>query len=241
VGILALSAIMVGGLVVKEWPHMVKRWTNAPVESLNYRLKMNEGAYVMVGQSPWLGVGVNNSAAWLQQKEKDDGGDSFSRITGRSRFNLLLGSLQLSDEKLEQEIEALTYVAGGTMIHNIYLVTAAETGLLGLGAYLLIALRLGWIAVRTVLASHQGLGGVVALGILGAFVATYTQGFAEWVFRQTSIFYLFWTLMGLLVAINRMPVRQGEQKERRAFGLSSPCPPLPLPSRGGHSVTLIKS
>ena len=241
VGILALGVIMVGGLVVKEWPHLVKRWTGAHVESLHGRLKMNEGAYVMMGQSPWLGVGVNNSAAWLQQKEKDVGGDPFSRITGRSRFNLLLGSLQLSEEQLEQDIEALTYVEHGVMIHNIYLVTAAETGLLGLGAFLLIALRLGWIAGRTVLASHQGLGGVLALGILGTLVATYVQGLAESEIRQTPLFYLFWTLMGLLVAINRMPVRQGEQKERRVFGLSSPCPPLPLPSRGGHSVPLTNS
>ncbi|MEE8074178.1 MAG: O-antigen ligase family protein [Candidatus Binatia bacterium] len=241
VGILALGVIMVGGLVVKEWPHMVNRWTDAPVESLNSRLKMNEGAYVMMEQTPWLGVGVNNSAAWLQQKEKDDGRDSFSRITGRSRLNLLLGELQLSKEELEQDIEALTYVEHGVMIHNIYLVTAAETGLLGLGAFLLIALRLGWIAVRTVLVSHQGLGGVLALGILGGFVATYVQGLAEWEIRQTPLFYLFWTLMGLLVAINRMPARQGEQKERRTFQLSSPISALPLATRGGPSVPLTKS
>ena len=241
VGTLALCGLLMGGLVVKEWPHIAARWTNAPVGSLNSRLNMNEGAYVMVRQSPWLGVGVNNSAAWLQKKEKEVGGDPFYRITGRSRLNLMLGSLQLSEEKLEQDIEALTYVAGGTLIHNIYLVTAAETGLLGLGAFLLIALRLGWIAGRTVLASHQGLAGVLALGILGGFVATYIQGLAEWEIRQTPIFYLFWTLMGLLVAINRMPVRGNDQKERRALSLSSPCPPLSLPARGGHSIPLPKS
>ena len=211
VGILVLGALALSPVVVRKFPHIVTRWKDAPAEALYSRLKLNEGAYLMMAQSPLLGVGINNSAAWLQQKEKDVGGDPFQRITGRSRFNLVLGSLQLSAERLEQEIEALTYVEGGTLIHNIYLITAAETGLLGLGAFVLIGLRFGWIAVSATRARHPGLVGSVAVGILGGFLATYVQGLAEWEIRQTHLFYLFWTLMGLLVAIDRMPVVE-EQK-----------------------------
>ena len=75
----------------------------------------------------------------------------------------------------------------------------------------MIGLQFGWIAVNTALAKNRGLVSVLALGILGGFVATYVHGLAEWAIRQTPLFYLFWMLMGLLVAINRMRVEETDE------------------------------
>lgn len=87
--------------------------------------------------------------------------------------------------------------------HHIYWLTAAEVGYVGVAAYALILLSALLSALR--LARVKGVEGEVGVGIAAGLVVTYTQGFAEWIARQTTMAYAFWGLAA--VASGRLLAR----------------------------------
>jgi len=89
--------------------------------------------------------------------------------------------------------------------HHIYWLTAAETGYVGVTAYVLMLLTVFFSAVR--LGFRKGVEGEVGVGIAAGLLVTYMQGFAEWIARQTTMAYAFWGLAavvsGLLVSSSK--------------------------------------
>ena len=175
--VVGLSMLISLVLVLKALPLMLDRWSNAPIESLYSRLQMNQSGYLMVSQSPWLGVGLNNSAAWFAKKEKQINRED---LEGTQLFNKMLGSLQLSEDKLEKEIAPFLYAENGILIHNIYLVTAAETGIIGLIAYVLMGARFFLIGGFLALQKQEKEKSFWIVGIFAGIAAVYLQGIAEW-------------------------------------------------------------
>lgn len=202
VGVSLVGILILSGLIVKEWPHLADRWTNAPKASLTWRIKANEMAYSMIRQSPYLGIGINNSPAWLSSRANRQTNQNPSNLAKQNIFNSVLESTQTGDPNTHHLSQEILETQEGLLIHNIYLLTAVETGLLGLTAFLLIGIRLGWIAIKTITRRNKGIDLIFALGITGSLAATYLQGIAEWELRQTQIFYVFWTLMGILTGIS---------------------------------------
>ncbi len=82
--------------------------------------------------------------------------------------------------------------------HHIYWLTAAETGYVGLASYLLL---LGSVYVGALRAARRrDVRGDVAVGITVGLTATYMQGTAEWIGRQTTMAYLFWLFAAMIAA-----------------------------------------
>jgi hypothetical protein len=82
--------------------------------------------------------------------------------------------------------------------HHIYWLTAAETGYVGLAAYLIL---LGTVYVAAVRAAcERTLRGDIALGIVVGLTVTYMQGTAEWIGRQTTMAYCFWLFAAMIAA-----------------------------------------
>jgi O-antigen ligase len=87
------------------------------------------------------------------------------------------------------------------IVHNIYWLTAAETGYFGIVAY---AALLGvplFVALRCVMKHRDDVRGDVLLGIAGGLIVTYVQGKAEWIARQTTMSYLFFLMIALIAAL----------------------------------------
>jgi putative inorganic carbon (HCO3(-)) transporter len=87
--------------------------------------------------------------------------------------------------------------------HNLYLAIASEAGLLGLLIFmgLLVAVfRIGWSTLH----ANDPWSETLTIGILGSFVAVLVHGLVAWGLVTYSVFPLFWLLMGLLVALNRL-------------------------------------
>jgi hypothetical protein len=83
--------------------------------------------------------------------------------------------------------------------HHIYWLTAAETGYVGLAAFVIL---LGAVYLATLrLATRPGLRGELALGIVAGLTVTYVQGTAEWVFRQSTMSYAFWLFAAIVVGL----------------------------------------
>jgi O-antigen ligase len=87
--------------------------------------------------------------------------------------------------------------------HNLYLAIASEAGIPGLILFmgLLVAvLCVGWDTLRR----NDPWSEALAAGILGSFVAVLVHGLVAWGLLTYAVFPLFWVLVGLLVALNRL-------------------------------------
>lgn len=87
-------------------------------------------------------------------------------------------------------------------VHNVYLLVASETGLVGLGLFLLLlasAFREGLQAVRT----GDRFTSVCAIGLLAGFVVLAVSNVADEHLRTEVLYALFWLLIGLVAAARR--------------------------------------
>jgi hypothetical protein len=89
------------------------------------------------------------------------------------------------------------------LCHHIYWLTAAELGWLGLIAYLWLIAAPFWTAVRGAFRFKDDVRGDVLLGCAAGMATMHVHGLAEWIARQSSIVYIFWTVVGLTAAMSR--------------------------------------
>jgi putative inorganic carbon (HCO3(-)) transporter len=90
--------------------------------------------------------------------------------------------------------------------HNLYLALASEAGLPGLVIFLALLLVLFHVGWKTLHVNDPWLE-TITIGILGSFVAVLVHGLVAWGLVTYSVFPLFWLLMGLLAALNRLSTR----------------------------------
>lgn len=97
-------------------------------------------------------------------------------------------------------------VSGGTLdSHNLYLQLLAETGILGLAAFLVLVVMMVRLAMRQLRLSVVPLDKIVGFGVLAAIFSVLTHGFVDVLFHTSPQFgALFWLLLGLLVAKERL-------------------------------------
>lgn len=89
----------------------------------------------------------------------------------------------------------------GSVVHNIYWLTAAELGWLGLLVYLLLLAAPLWTALSSGLRARDDVRGDVLIGCAAGLIATYGHGTLEWVARQTAFAYVFWAMVALVAAV----------------------------------------
>jgi hypothetical protein len=92
------------------------------------------------------------------------------------------------------------------VVHNLFLLLAAETGFLGLVAFLWLLAALGWRGLRFIRAGDPTLPVVVAAGILVAGQHMIVHNMVHvGIAGDTQLFALFWLLAGLLLALTAWP------------------------------------
>jgi O-antigen ligase len=89
------------------------------------------------------------------------------------------------------------------IVHNIYWLTAAELGYLGILAYAILLASPLSAALRGAL-RDRSLRGDVLLGFTASFLVTYLQGTLEWALRMTQVGYLLWVVSGVAVSLAAM-------------------------------------
>lgn len=90
-------------------------------------------------------------------------------------------------------------------VHNVYLLVAAETGVIGLGLFLLviaIVFHRGLEVVKT----HDRFLSACAIATLSALVVLMVNALADWNLRTGPLYAVFWLLIGLVVAVKRMTI-----------------------------------
>jgi O-antigen ligase len=173
--IVVMIGLVLVAVVLYLSPKIYDRLFGTPSVPIHTRTFLNRLAIEMMNTHPILGVGVNNFAEGAQDVIRD-----------------------ISDPQ-----NIYQYVAENPVVHNVYLLIGAETGLLGLIVFLLIPLlllRKSWSLVHS-----DGLFvscfGIASLCFLLGLVTTEMFDFS---YRLDQLFYLFWTLAGLIVALTRL-------------------------------------
>ncbi len=100
----------------------------------------------------------------------------------------------------------------GATVHNIYYLTCAELGFLGLAIFLWLlwtVLRLAWQGAKVA-------QGPVRDALIGAGVAVFiscVQGMLEWLSRQTPFSFLFYMLISVIAALHAHAQRHDEASQ----------------------------
>ncbi len=118
----------------------------------------------------------------------------------------------------------LTYGDRYATVHNLYWLTAAELGWFGLAALVLLLLRPLVDALRGAWrASRQDLRGDLLLGLGVSLLMCYLHSTVEWIWRETEVSYVFWTLVGLAGALAAAVRLDTPRTPRRPQRPSSPA------------------
>lgn len=166
-------------------PQIIDRLFHTPPTPIYTRSFLNQVAFTMIGSHPIIGVGLNNFAesAKAQNVIRD----------------------------IPDPHNIFHFVSENPVVHNLYLLVSAETGLFGLIIFLLILLALlkeSWSSLKSDEPLISGLGCAIFCFLLG-FIVTEMFDFS---YRLDQTFYLFWALAGLTVALGRMKEAFVKQK-----------------------------
>lgn len=104
------------------------------------------------------------------------------------------------------------FAARPAPVHNIYLLVAAETGILGLLFFLW--LLIGILGIGFYYSRYsQELYAATSAGICGGLSALLAHDMLSWLFTFDPVFVLFWFLVGLLTAVARLEIRSAPTLE----------------------------
>lgn len=148
---------------------------------------------VLYGQSSWVVRIGTYQVAWRMIRENS--------LWGVGANNYLLVA--------ETYLGAMPAVFARLPAHNTLLLILAEVGLLGLVTFLLL---LGSILghLRRHIQPYVYLVTPVTLGVVGGILTFLFHDMFQWLFRYDPVHTLFWFMVGILVAVDRMaPEEQG--------------------------------
>lgn len=170
--IFALLVIVYCSLVIPFWSYFSARYDMSSAgesQSLNLRVFYNQVALKFIKQEPFLGVGPGNFVWSLNDY----------RIVGQYYAQLQPWMYQPA--------------------HNIYLLIAAEIGILGLIYFLWFLFSLWWRATKRVLSASQD----CLIYIFYFIIITGLFDHFWWDLQQGQI--MFWLFLGLLAGLNLSP------------------------------------
>ena len=101
------------------------------------------------------------------------------------------------------------------IVHNIYLLHAAEMGWIGLFVFVLLIVRFLWMAARLIVRRMDNTVSWIAIGIFAGMSSLWIQSSLEWAYRQTYITVEFFMLAGFLAALPRV-LKHSSAARRRA-------------------------
>jgi len=191
VGIIFIGFLLLDLIGVAMAPRIIKRFESAPKASEQTREYFNFAAKAMA-RDKLLGTGINSYSWMLENTE-------YYWYVYPDALNTV--------EDLDEFRESKQGRSRLGTAHHIYLLFAAETGWAGMWIFILFIGRLYLHNIVLLFNTRDEYYGAILLGLLLGFSTLHLQGLLEWIFRQTQVFYLFFVLSGLMVAIGNIVKR----------------------------------
>jgi len=160
-----------------------------------------------------LGLELTNSDLIASRFRSDDRGSATSRLTQAQGALAMLrdypatgiGLNNWSLRVREYGMASVVRYNGLVIVHNIYLLIAAETGIIGLLAFLWLLSALLVHAWRFATHPAPVSAWVTGAGLLAGFVALMVHGLADYdLLANLRVFGLFWLLAAMAVSIDRL-------------------------------------
>ena len=113
--------------------------------------------------------------------------------------------------------------ASGAIVHNVYWLTAAETGYLGLISLVILLLRPMIVGLRCGWRNRGDERGDLLLGLGISLLTVYIHSFYEWIFITFQVEYIFAATIGLIAGLAQQlgywsTAAQTVQRTNRDFG-----------------------
>ncbi len=188
-----IALAMVGFLLVDiigliAAPKIIERFQKAPEASALTRIYFNQAARAMA-DSHLFGTGLN----------------SYSWTLANTDYYWYVYADEQDEIKDEEEFrESPRGQSRLGTAHHIYLLFAAEMGWPGMVVFIMLIGRYYLHNIILLFRTRNDYYQAILLGLFVGFSTLHLQGFLEWIFRQTQVFYLFCALSGLLVATGRI-------------------------------------
>jgi putative inorganic carbon (hco3(-)) transporter len=166
---------------------------------------------VLIALLVTLFIGLLTNGAVIRRLTENDRGAAEARVplmngalaiiadhpvTGTGLNNYLFGLRPYDPTR------GLARYGGLGVVHNSFLLIAAETGLFGLAAFVWLLLALGWRGLASLRVETVSFAAVLTVGLLACEADMIVQSMVDYaIFGDPQLFSLFWFLAGLLVAI----------------------------------------
>lgn len=190
VGILGASILFSAAL-----PRLIRRFDRAPEQSRLTRTYFNDVCREM-SRDFFLGIGINMYSYTLENSDY--------------YWTVYPDYVDTADPEGFRESDFGKRRMG--VAHHIYLLFAAETGIIGMMVYIFFILRLYIHNIVLYFRSKDTYYKAILLGLLLAFGAFHLHGFLEWFMRMTDVMFIFFILSGTMVAIGRIEKEEKRQK-----------------------------
>lgn len=182
-GLAALGLLIFTLMVAKSFDTIMTRLGGFDLQREYLSEEGDRGQYFRqaapaLAEYPVYGFGLNNWSWWI--------GNRYAAMTGFDSVKPyeIMGS---GTGELE----------GTAVAHNIYLLTVAELGWVGLIFLMVMFLRWLWMSGSVMLSNRQTLEDSVRLGICLSLAGVMLQSWTEWEFRQTPMYFLGHAIMGV--------------------------------------------
>ncbi len=217
-GLLAMvGVVVVIALIPVAWSSLERR------TGTNLRMGVNLSVNPMYGDYDERGAFETAASEMLTNHPMGIGANNFVFIAN-------------ADGYYERSGVARRVESRGGHVHNVYWLTAAETGYLGLIAFINLLIRPLAAAFACGWQNRRDWRGELLLGFGTALLIVYMHCFYEWVFVTMQVQYVFAISIGMVVGLadqlgywQRAPVRRRRVPERAL------SPPIGSVSEGGSA------
>lgn len=200
--IFAGGVVVVALIVLIALPKLIRRFETAPKESAETREYFNEAAREMANDH-FFGVGIN----------------LYSHSLAKTDYYWYVYPDKVDVEDPEAFRESVQGQSRLGTAHHIYWLYAAETGYIGAAVFTLHITIFSIYTLILLFREKDPFFQAIYLGIMVGTTIHHLHGVLEWIFRQTEVLYLYFALMGLMVAMAR--IRKDEIAAERRMQLDA--------------------
>lgn len=176
IALISLSALFIGIVTAIFWQKVEDRLSRDFTESVEFRTRYDRIALDIITRSPFVGIGLNNYSLLLAEYDPEE-----------------VAKYQDQTETLRQVLHIRAIAA----VHNLYLLLLAETGILGLGAFLVFLIGTFGIGIRAICRTTGDWRGI-CLGLLVGIIGVLGHQMTEFSLWIDSTWYTFAIVVGML-------------------------------------------
>src|ERR1051326_1499337 len=222
--VLAMVVCMgVTGLLAKSWKTLGARLHESTLkDEYGNKKNLGRGYYIRMARAiakvEFFGVGLNNWSYWVSNKYGPKNGYRFVPYAGIDHDPRIL----IPPDSNVDEAQAAP-------AHNLGALTLGELGIPGLAIFTLVWLRWFQMGGSFLRKRDPDPMSRIGVGIFFGFCGMFLQCLTEWVFRHLPLYYVFHSMLGVLMSLyyfQRQNIKQNSRSRPVSQRIEAPAATL---------------